>query len=320
MKAYSIDLRVRVFKDLDGGMKTSAVAVKYSVSPAWVRRLKQRRRRPARSPRAEQRHGPAPRLGCPRRARSARWFARPRTPRSTSTASGSPCRCRVSASGPCPAALGLTRKKSRSGPAEQDRPDVKRQRDAVAGRSAGARPGRSWCSSTRRGRSTNMTRTHGRCPQGERLVDGRPARALEDDDVRGGAADRRAGRPDGGGRGDDRRRVRGLRRAGAGADAAAGRRGGDGQPVQPQAGGGAGGDRGGRVRGAVPAAVQPGPEPDREGVQQVESEVAGGGRSERSRNWSNTWARCWTASHPKSAENYFRELRLPPAQSTREPL
>ena len=43
MKTYSMDLRVRVLKDVDAGMATSAVAVKYSVSSAWVRRLKQRR-------------------------------------------------------------------------------------------------------------------------------------------------------------------------------------------------------------------------------------------------------------------------------------
>jgi transposase len=43
MKAYSMDLRERVLKDCDTGMKTGAVATKYSVSPAWVRRLKQRR-------------------------------------------------------------------------------------------------------------------------------------------------------------------------------------------------------------------------------------------------------------------------------------
>jgi transposase len=33
-----------VLADCDAGMATSAVADKYSVSPAWVRRLKQRRR------------------------------------------------------------------------------------------------------------------------------------------------------------------------------------------------------------------------------------------------------------------------------------
>jgi len=44
MQAYSMDLRQRVIDDCDAGMGTKAVALKYSVSPAWVRRLKQHRR------------------------------------------------------------------------------------------------------------------------------------------------------------------------------------------------------------------------------------------------------------------------------------
>jgi transposase len=44
MDAYSMDLRQRVLTDCDNGMKTRAVAQKYSVSESWVRRLKQRRR------------------------------------------------------------------------------------------------------------------------------------------------------------------------------------------------------------------------------------------------------------------------------------
>ena len=44
MEAYSLDLRRRVLAACDSGMKTSKVAVLFSVSPAWVRRLKQRRR------------------------------------------------------------------------------------------------------------------------------------------------------------------------------------------------------------------------------------------------------------------------------------
>ena len=43
-QAYSMDLRQRVIKDCDAGLGTKAVAQKYSVSPAWVRRLKQHRR------------------------------------------------------------------------------------------------------------------------------------------------------------------------------------------------------------------------------------------------------------------------------------
>jgi transposase len=44
MTAYSMDLRKRVLQDCDAGLPTKAVAEKYSVSRAWVRRLKQRRR------------------------------------------------------------------------------------------------------------------------------------------------------------------------------------------------------------------------------------------------------------------------------------
>ena len=43
-QAYSMDLRQRVINDCDAGLGTKAVAQKYSVSPAWVRRLKQHRR------------------------------------------------------------------------------------------------------------------------------------------------------------------------------------------------------------------------------------------------------------------------------------
>src|SRR5262245_50114099 len=43
MKPYSLDLRERVLGDCDAGMKTQAVARKYSVSPSWVRKLKQQR-------------------------------------------------------------------------------------------------------------------------------------------------------------------------------------------------------------------------------------------------------------------------------------
>jgi len=44
VRAYSMDLRQRVLADCDGGMGTKEAAQKYSVSTAWVRRLKQRRR------------------------------------------------------------------------------------------------------------------------------------------------------------------------------------------------------------------------------------------------------------------------------------
>lgn len=44
MKAYSMDIRTRVLAACDAGEGTTAVARRFAVSPAWVRRLKQFRR------------------------------------------------------------------------------------------------------------------------------------------------------------------------------------------------------------------------------------------------------------------------------------
>lgn len=60
MKAYSMDLRVRVLADCDAGMTTAAVARKYKVSASWVRRLRQRRRETGETAPRPQRHGPVP--------------------------------------------------------------------------------------------------------------------------------------------------------------------------------------------------------------------------------------------------------------------
>lgn len=60
MKAYSMDLRVRVLADCDCGLPPKDAADKYSVSPAWVRRLLQRRRETGETSPRPQRHGPVP--------------------------------------------------------------------------------------------------------------------------------------------------------------------------------------------------------------------------------------------------------------------
>jgi len=44
MKAYSQDLRERVLADYDAKLGTWTIALKYKVSPSWIRRLVQRRR------------------------------------------------------------------------------------------------------------------------------------------------------------------------------------------------------------------------------------------------------------------------------------
>ena len=56
MKSYSIDLRAKVLAAYDRGEKTKAICEMFDVSPAWARRVKQRRRQ----------HGetaPRPRIG-----------------------------------------------------------------------------------------------------------------------------------------------------------------------------------------------------------------------------------------------------------------
>jgi transposase len=44
MRAYSMDLRVRVLEAAEDGGTTAELADRFAVSPAWVRRLKQRHR------------------------------------------------------------------------------------------------------------------------------------------------------------------------------------------------------------------------------------------------------------------------------------
>ena len=121
MKAYSIDLRERVLKDSDAGMKTQAVAQKYSVSPAWVRRLKQRRRQTGQVAPAQQRHGPRPAweplADC---IRVAVRQAPDLTLREYVEQFALPFSKSALARGL--AALGLSRKKSRSGPASRTAP------------------------------------------------------------------------------------------------------------------------------------------------------------------------------------------------------
>jgi transposase len=118
MKAYSMDLRERVLKDCDGGMGTKAVAQKYSVSPSWVRRLKQRRRQTKQVAPAEQRHGPKP--GWEPHADKIRLAVREApdlTLREYIQRYALPVSKSALSRGL--AALGLSHKKSRSGPASR---------------------------------------------------------------------------------------------------------------------------------------------------------------------------------------------------------
>src|SRR3954469_11074740 len=60
MEAYSRDLRKRVLAACDAGKGTKEVAELFDVSPAWVRRLKQRRRELNTIEPLPRRYGPHP--------------------------------------------------------------------------------------------------------------------------------------------------------------------------------------------------------------------------------------------------------------------
>lgn len=62
MRAYSMDLRVRVLEESAAGAETSEVADKLGVSESWVRRVKQRHRETGEVRPRSQRHGPRPKL------------------------------------------------------------------------------------------------------------------------------------------------------------------------------------------------------------------------------------------------------------------
>jgi transposase len=114
MKAYSMDLRDRVLRDLDAGLTTSAAARKYSVSPAWVRRLKQRRAATGETAPRRQRLGRVPAWVTHAEAiRDAVRQAPDATLDEYRTRFGLPMSRAALAR--ALVALGLTRKKSRSG-------------------------------------------------------------------------------------------------------------------------------------------------------------------------------------------------------------
>src|SRR3954452_15982072 len=168
MKPYSLDLRERVLADCDLGLPTQQVAAKYRVCPAWVRRLKQRRRETGSIAPKAQRHGPPPR----RSERAARVAeAVERSPDATlqelrrdhDLPISSTTLWRVIDD------LGLSFKLKSLRAAEQDRPDVKRLRDGWAARLAGvAAEHLVFLDET--SATTKMARPRGRSRRGQRLV------------------------------------------------------------------------------------------------------------------------------------------------------
>ena len=165
---YSMELRVRVLADCDGGMAAKAAASKYSVSPAWVRRLLQRRRQTGETAPRPRRYGPVPlsqthgdvlRQAVADQPDAA--LAELRLKLGLTVALSTLCKALND--------LRLTFKKKTPRAAEQDRADVQQARRLLEAAQPLLRPER-LVFLDESGASTNMDRRYGRCPEGERLA------------------------------------------------------------------------------------------------------------------------------------------------------
>jgi transposase len=177
MRPFSDDLRLRIHEACQSGDSTSEVAERFGVSPAFVRRLKQRfRQTGSLAPRPGGR-GPAPKLAG--RAEELRQAVRERP-------DATPAEHRDSLKLPATRVtvwralrrLGLTRKKKSTHAAEQDRPDVAEARRQWPEKFAGVDP-KDLVFLDETGANTAMQRTHGYAPHGERVVAAVPFKGWE---------------------------------------------------------------------------------------------------------------------------------------------
>ena len=167
MQAYSPEFRRDVLAAIDQGEGTRAVALRFSVSESWVRRIKQERREIGKlAPSRTRRRTPAW-VAEADRIREAIAETPDRTLRELKahlqTTLSVPTLCRALR------ALKLTVKKKVLIAAERERPDVATRRAAWKAEQAGHDPehlvfiDETWA-------KTNMTRTRGRSPKGARLL------------------------------------------------------------------------------------------------------------------------------------------------------
>ena len=117
MRTYSMDLRQRVVAACDDGLETRAeIAERFSVSESWIRRLLQRRRESGSI--APKPHGGGQPLAFDDQAAERLRRAVAATPDATleELAKASRVACSLSTVDRALRRLGITRKKSRSGP------------------------------------------------------------------------------------------------------------------------------------------------------------------------------------------------------------
>lgn len=168
MRPFSNDLRLRIHEARQAGDSTAEVAQRFSVSPAFVRRLQQRFRQTGSLAPKPGGHGPARKLAaheetlcqavreCPD-ATPAEHRARLKLPAARVTVWRALRR------------LGLTRKKKSTHAAEQDRPDVAEARRHWPEKMAGVAP-KDLVFLDETGANTAMQRTHGYAPKGKRVL------------------------------------------------------------------------------------------------------------------------------------------------------
>ena len=166
MPAVSLDLRRLFLRDRQAGHSIRQIARQYGVSHTGVHRIPIRLEERETLEPKKQRHGPLP-----------SWAGRERelleaveaTPDATLAELCVGLKMSVSVLDRALRVLKITRKKKTLHAAEQDRPDVREARDAWHGKIAEV-PAEKLVFVDETSSNTSMTRTHGRCPVGERLV------------------------------------------------------------------------------------------------------------------------------------------------------
>jgi transposase len=168
MRPFSNDLRARIYEVCESGDSTSEVAERFCVSPAFVRRLKQRFRQTGCLAPRPGGHGPVFQLES--RMDELRQAVREH-PDATPAEHRDRLRLPVARVTVWRALrrLGLTRKKKSTHATEQERPDVAEARRQWPEKLAGV-PADDLVFLDETGAKTTLQRTHGYAPQGERVV------------------------------------------------------------------------------------------------------------------------------------------------------
>jgi transposase len=123
MEAYSLDLRQRVLAAVDAGqLRRPQIAALFAVSTSWIRRLVQRRRETGSIAPKPQRHGPLPALTDRQRQRLADLVRRHPDATLAELRRRLGVGVGITTLWRAVAQLGLTLKKSRSGPASRTAP------------------------------------------------------------------------------------------------------------------------------------------------------------------------------------------------------